>query len=138
MIWSIRLSCSAIGTNSLYFTPRLVAASTGETDFAKKTIATAEQLQALVLGAQVRSDGSPSAMLEDRVRAAALEPELGPQTREHGDLLCRVVVETPVKLTEHQRKLLKELDDAGIRFKDLHTTQSSLEDIFVNLVREDA
>jgi len=32
--------------------------------------------------------------------------------------------------------LLKELDDAGIRFKDLQTTQSSLEDIFVSLVRE--
>jgi len=27
-----------------------------------------------------------------------------------GDLYCHVVVETPVKLTEHQRKLLKELD----------------------------
>jgi ABC-2 type transport system ATP-binding protein len=33
--------------------------------------------------------------------------------------------------------LLKELDDAGVRFKDLQTTQSSLEDIFVSLVRED-
>jgi len=32
--------------------------------------------------------------------------------------------------------LLKELDDAGIRFKDLQTTQSSLEDIFVSLVRD--
>ena len=31
--------------------------------------------------------------------------------------------------------LLKSLDDAGIRFKDLHTTQSSLEDIFVSLLR---
>jgi ABC-2 type transport system ATP-binding protein len=31
--------------------------------------------------------------------------------------------------------LLKELDDAGVRFKDLQTTQSSLEDIFVSLVR---
>jgi ABC-2 type transport system ATP-binding protein len=30
--------------------------------------------------------------------------------------------------------LLKDLTEAGIRFKDLHTTQSSLEDIFVNLV----
>jgi ABC-2 type transport system ATP-binding protein len=30
--------------------------------------------------------------------------------------------------------LLKALNDAGIRFKDLHTTQSSLEDIFVSLV----
>jgi ABC-2 type transport system ATP-binding protein len=31
--------------------------------------------------------------------------------------------------------LLKALDDARIRFKDLHTTQSSLEDIFVSLLR---
>jgi molecular chaperone DnaJ len=29
-----------------------------------------------------------------------------------GDLYCHVTVETPVKLTEHQRKLLKELDDS--------------------------
>ena len=34
--------------------------------------------------------------------------------------------------------VLKHLGDAGIRFKDLRTTQSSLEDIFVNLVREQA
>jgi ABC-2 type transport system ATP-binding protein len=32
--------------------------------------------------------------------------------------------------------LLADLPGAGIRFKDLHTTQSSLEDIFVTLVRE--
>lgn len=32
--------------------------------------------------------------------------------------------------------LLKALDALGIEFKDLHTTQSSLEDIFVSLVRE--
>ena len=31
--------------------------------------------------------------------------------------------------------LLKDLTEAGIRFKDLHTTQSSLEDIFVSLVK---
>ena len=31
--------------------------------------------------------------------------------------------------------LLQDLSQAGVRFKDLHTTQSSLEDIFVNLVR---
>jgi molecular chaperone DnaJ len=29
-----------------------------------------------------------------------------------GDLYCHVAVETPVKLTEHQRKLLKELDES--------------------------
>jgi ABC-2 type transport system ATP-binding protein len=32
--------------------------------------------------------------------------------------------------------LLKDLTGVGIRFKDLHTTQSSLEDIFVTLVRD--
>ena len=32
--------------------------------------------------------------------------------------------------------LLDDLEKAGISFKDLHTTQSSLEDIFVSLVRE--
>ena len=32
--------------------------------------------------------------------------------------------------------LLERLEQAGIRFKDLQTSESSLEDIFVNLVRE--
>ncbi|MFG6178135.1 ABC transporter ATP-binding protein [Halomonas sp. THAF12] len=35
-------------------------------------------------------------------------------------------------------ELLADLDAAGVRFKDLHTRQSSLEEIFVSLVREDA
>jgi len=35
-------------------------------------------------------------------------------------------------------QLLTQLADAGIRFKDLATEQSSLEDIFVNLVKEQA
>ncbi len=34
--------------------------------------------------------------------------------------------------------LLKDLNDAGIEFKDLHTTQTSLEDIFVDLVKDKA
>jgi ABC-2 type transport system ATP-binding protein len=33
--------------------------------------------------------------------------------------------------------LLQDLNAAGIRFKDLNTKQSSLEEIFVSLVRED-
>ena len=32
--------------------------------------------------------------------------------------------------------LLEDLNEAGIRFRDLHTTQTSLEDIFVTLVKE--
>jgi len=34
-------------------------------------------------------------------------------------------------------RLLRDLNEAGIRFRDLATTQSSLEDIFVDLVRRD-
>jgi ABC-2 type transport system ATP-binding protein len=33
-------------------------------------------------------------------------------------------------------ELLKELAEAGVPFKDLHTSQSSLEDIFVSLVKD--
>jgi ABC-2 type transport system ATP-binding protein len=31
--------------------------------------------------------------------------------------------------------LLRKLNEAGVEFKDLHTAESSLEDIFVSLVR---
>ena len=36
-----------------------------------------------------------------------------------------------------RRKLLDKLHAAGIAFKDLHTEETSLEDIFVDLVRRD-
>jgi len=38
-----------------------------------------------------------------------------------GDLYCHVAVETPVKLTEHQRKLLKELDESFRKAGDRHS-----------------
>lgn len=38
-----------------------------------------------------------------------------------GDLYCHVSVETPVKLTEHQRKLLRELDDSLSKSADRHS-----------------
>ena len=38
-----------------------------------------------------------------------------------GDLYCHVTVETPVKLTEHQRRLLKELDEAFRTSGDRHS-----------------
>jgi molecular chaperone DnaJ len=41
-----------------------------------------------------------------------------------GDLYCHVSVETPVKLTEHQRKLLKELDDSFRKGGDKHSPTS--------------
>ncbi len=38
-----------------------------------------------------------------------------------GDLYCHVTVETPVKLTEHQKKLLKELDESMKKSGDRHS-----------------
>lgn len=41
-----------------------------------------------------------------------------------GDLYCHISVETPVKLTEHQRKLLKDLDDSFKKSGDRHSPNS--------------
>ena len=41
-----------------------------------------------------------------------------------GDLYCHVSVETPVKLTEHQRKLLKELDESFKKGGERHSPNS--------------
>ena len=41
-----------------------------------------------------------------------------------GDLYCHVSVETPIKLTEHQRKLLRELDEAFRKAGDRHSPTS--------------
>ncbi len=41
-----------------------------------------------------------------------------------GDLYCHVSVETPIKLTEHQRKLLKELDESFRKSGDRHSPNS--------------
>jgi molecular chaperone DnaJ len=41
-----------------------------------------------------------------------------------GDLYCHISVETPVKLTEHQRKLLKELDESFRKSGDRHSPNS--------------
>jgi molecular chaperone DnaJ len=41
-----------------------------------------------------------------------------------GDLYCHVTVETPVKITEHQRKLLKELDESFKKGGERHSPNS--------------
>ncbi len=41
-----------------------------------------------------------------------------------GDLYCHISVETPVKLTEHQRKLLRELDESLSKSADRHSPTS--------------
>jgi molecular chaperone DnaJ len=42
-----------------------------------------------------------------------------------GDLYCHVSVETPVKLTEHQRKLMKELDESLKKGGERHSPGSA-------------
>ena len=37
----------------------------------------------------------------------------GVRSHTHGDLLCHVVVETPVNLTDRQKELLRELDESS-------------------------
>lgn len=37
----------------------------------------------------------------------------GVRSNTHGDLLCHVVVETPVNLTERQKELLRELEESN-------------------------
>jgi ABC-2 type transport system ATP-binding protein len=69
-------------------------------------------------------------------RIAALPPELAPYNLELSDEGCEL---TYTYDTKGERtgitSLLSDLRGAGIRFYDLDTTQSSLEDIFVSLVR---
>ena len=41
-----------------------------------------------------------------------------------GDLYCHLSIETPIKLTEHQRKLLKELDESIRKSGERHSPNS--------------
>ena len=50
-----------------------------------------------------------------------------------GDLLCEVVVETPVRLTERQRELLRELEDINTKDANRHNPRAKS---FMDKVRE--
>ena len=50
-----------------------------------------------------------------RLRGKGIKPL---RSHEHGDLICHVLVETPVKLTERQKELLRELEE--INQQDAH------------------
>ena len=79
-----------------------------------------------------RHDRGADARRQGRDRAArrhAARQDLPPARQGHqgralelsGDLYCHVSVETPIKLTEHQSKLLKELDEAFRKAGDRHS-----------------
>jgi molecular chaperone DnaJ len=48
----------------------------------------------------------------------------GVRSREHGDLLCHVMVETPVNLTERQRELLREFETISQKDSDRHNPRA--------------
>jgi len=48
----------------------------------------------------------------------------GVRSHTHGDLMCHVVVETPVNLTERQKELLRELEDSSREDKDKHNPRA--------------
>jgi molecular chaperone DnaJ len=48
----------------------------------------------------------------------------GVRSSHPGDLLCQVVVETPVRLTERQKELLRELEESTGRDSDRHSPRA--------------
>ena len=48
----------------------------------------------------------------------------GVRSHDHGDLLCHVVVETPVHLTERQKDLLHELEAINVKDSDRHNPRA--------------
>ena len=70
-------------------------------------------------------------------RIDAIPPDLAPYDLELSDGGCELTFSYDTKGERTGiTSLLGDLRDAGIRFSDLETTQSSLEDIFVSLVRQ--
>jgi molecular chaperone DnaJ len=65
-----------------------------------------------------------------RLRGKAIK---GIRSSYPGDLYCHITVETPVKLTEHQRKLLKELDES---FKKGGNRHSPTEDSWTDRLKK--
>jgi molecular chaperone DnaJ len=57
-----------------------------------------------------------------RIRGKGVRPVRGGPV---GDLICRVVIETPVNLTERQKELLRELDDSVREGGNRHSPNSS-------------
>ena len=56
-----------------------------------------------------------------RIRGKGVKPVRGGVI---GDLICRVLVETPVNLTERQKELLREFDESVTAGGDKHSPQS--------------
>ena len=84
----------------------------------------------------MRELGKKQLTLELHTKLEVVPPALGGYRLELGNSGSELVYtyDTQAERTGIT-SLLKDLGDAGIRFKDLNTKESSLEDIFVNLVK---
>jgi ABC-2 type transport system ATP-binding protein len=84
----------------------------------------------------MRQLGKKQLTLELHTKLEIVPPELSGYRLELGNSGSELVYtyDTQAERTGIT-SLLKDLGDAGIRFKDLNTKESSLEDIFVNLVK---
>lgn len=56
-----------------------------------------------------------------RLRGKGIKPL---RQSDHGDLMVHVVVETPVKLTEHQKKLLREFEESTLKDAGKHSPKN--------------
>ncbi|NOT14761.1 MAG: molecular chaperone DnaJ [Methylotenera sp.] len=56
-----------------------------------------------------------------RLRGKGIKPL---RSNEYGDLMVHVVVETPVKLTEHQKKLLREFEESTLKDAGKHSPKN--------------
>jgi ABC-2 type transport system ATP-binding protein len=84
----------------------------------------------------MRKLGQKRLTLELATTLAALPPDLAPYRLELGKDGSQITYTYDTKADRTGiTALLADLNRAGIRFKDLETKQSSLEDIFVGLVR---
>jgi ABC-2 type transport system ATP-binding protein len=67
----------------------------------------------------------------------AIPPSLAPYELEPGTSPCEIVYTYDARQEDNDiAALFQALGDAGIVFRDLRTTQSSLEEIFVNLLQD--
>jgi molecular chaperone DnaJ len=57
----------------------------------------------------------------------------GVRSSAHGDLMCHVVLETPVRLTERQKELLRELEEINVKDSSRHNPRAKS---FMDKVRE--
>ncbi|MEP6739425.1 MAG: ABC transporter ATP-binding protein [Caldimonas sp.] len=85
----------------------------------------------------MRKLGKKQLTLQLQQPLAQIPPDLGPRELALSSDGCELTYtydaqDTRIGIAE----LLKDLADRGVQFKDLHTTQSSLEDIFVSLVHD--